>query len=576
MLTVLFVQNYKDLGTRVNSFKDKLQQHLRDLERAQSTATSDPTADADITEAGDMEIESESDAEDLIEPPPVLPSSSIMTVGQASSHGVMGQTLMSVSSTPAQLHMMSSISSQPLMAVSAASAVQQPYTAPQNSNFYPSNIPNFSGPQIPTAANYPPRFRPPPMQRPPRMPPSRPPPYRHSVHLPPSPVPASTRIGVSIPPPSQVLERAPPILPPSKPDAKPMATTPYPMAMSAMALSSANSSPLVVVGDPVSYKKENSDEENSDTDAKTSIDERLENLQKSTKLFKMSTTNDNGSNSDDKTYNDDNELFTNFSENRNERYSPEEASPKLNMDNPILQALYSSPQPPPAAAHTSSNTGQSLTTMMEAGSKPPTSMDASQIKITPALTTLLDQLLPSLSKSLQMDRKRENNSSPDIPSSKIPRMNSDQAGPGAVHSKPAHDVPPWIRDQQYQKQQPHDVPPWIRDQQYQKQQPHFDQQQHHFDQQQKQHYDDQQNYDQQHYGDFSPQFRPRYPSPGQRFDRLRVGMRMPSSRPRGAPRFRARPPHPPDGHRAGDGYQRPRQQSRGRYGPEFDRRSTYS
>ncbi len=500
-----------------------------------------------------MEIESESDAEDLIEPPPVPPVSSIMTVGQASSQGVMGQ---SISSTPTQPHMMSSMSTQPLMAVSAVSTPQQPYTAPQNPNFYPNVAPTFSGPRIPTAANYPPRYRPPPMQRPPTMPPSRPPPFRHSVRLPPSTVPPpSTRIGVSIPPPSQLLEHAPPILPPHKPDAKPMAA-PYPMAMSAMSLPSAKSSPPVAAGDSVSYKKEEGDEQNNETDAKNSIDARLENLQMSTKLFGMSTINDNGSNSDDKAFGD-NELFTNFSENRNERYSPEE---ELNMDNPILQALYSSPQPakalysysspqPAASAHNSSlnNTGQSQSTIMEAGSKPPTSVDASHIKITPALTTLLDQLLPSLSKSLQMDRKRENNSSPEVPSNKIPRMNSDQPGPGpgAVHTKPAHDVPPWIRDQQFQPQQRH-----------------FDQQQQHYDQQQQQQYDD-----------FSPpRFRPRYPSPRQRFRGPRFEMRMPLARPRGPPRFRARPP-PPDDYR--DGYRRP-QQTRGRYGPEFDRRSTYS
>ncbi len=61
---------------------------MRELERAQSTATSDPAANADITVAGDMEIESESDAEDLTDSiAPPLPS--VMTVGQPTSQATL-------------------------------------------------------------------------------------------------------------------------------------------------------------------------------------------------------------------------------------------------------------------------------------------------------------------------------------------------------------------------------------------------------------------------------------------------------------------------------------------------------
>ena len=57
-------QDHLELGTVVQGLRDKLQQRLKDLERAQQTATSDPTAKEDITDVGDMEIESDTESQD--------------------------------------------------------------------------------------------------------------------------------------------------------------------------------------------------------------------------------------------------------------------------------------------------------------------------------------------------------------------------------------------------------------------------------------------------------------------------------------------------------------------------------
>ena len=60
--------------------REKLQQRVKDLARAQQTATSDPAAKEDITDVGDMEIDSDTEALEPVDakasappthPPPV-------------------------------------------------------------------------------------------------------------------------------------------------------------------------------------------------------------------------------------------------------------------------------------------------------------------------------------------------------------------------------------------------------------------------------------------------------------------------------------------------------------------------
>lgn len=53
------IQVYKTLMTQLCSCREKLNLRQKDLERAQQTATSDPTCKEDLTEVGDMEIDSD-------------------------------------------------------------------------------------------------------------------------------------------------------------------------------------------------------------------------------------------------------------------------------------------------------------------------------------------------------------------------------------------------------------------------------------------------------------------------------------------------------------------------------------
>ena len=66
----LYSQDYAQLGKMVDGLKVKLDARLKELERAQHTSTSDPSAKEDITDAGDMEIESDNDSQDSMETAP--------------------------------------------------------------------------------------------------------------------------------------------------------------------------------------------------------------------------------------------------------------------------------------------------------------------------------------------------------------------------------------------------------------------------------------------------------------------------------------------------------------------------
>ena len=153
---------------------------------------------------------------------------------------------------------------------------------------------------------------------------------------------------------------------------------------------------------------------------------------------------------------DDNEdLYSNFSDQKKDIVSPSEGSPELNMDNPILQALYSSTTTATStknftAQNNSTVVSENSQTTVENSTQQKASIDPSQIKITPALTSLLDQLLPSLSKSLQVGKKRPKDDLETFPpATKLSRVEPEQLGPGAIHSKPADNVPPpWARNEE--------------------------------------------------------------------------------------------------------------------------------
>lgn len=68
-------QVYKTLMSQLSSCREKLGLRQKDLERAQQTATSDPSCKEDLTEVGDMEIDSDEETMETAPPQaPIVPS----------------------------------------------------------------------------------------------------------------------------------------------------------------------------------------------------------------------------------------------------------------------------------------------------------------------------------------------------------------------------------------------------------------------------------------------------------------------------------------------------------------------
>lgn len=266
------------------------------------------------------------------------------------------------------------------------------------------------------------------------------------------------------------------------------------------------------VGKQVAKSEAPKSETSPSGENKPSLDERLKNLM-TNKLFGKSVLNeqsDSGSEAtEEKAYSPSSDLLPgSVHDDEGEQdvmstpvasqSSPGEGSPHLNMDNPILQALYSShaspvdtqkkpetvsplddiPEAPgridkvdtgmlkdiletvkTAASHKAQEEMKTQQAYLPQPAKPvsakPTGPEAlSEIKITPALTNLLDELLPSLSRSLQVERKRKQGPSMTGPETKVSRIDQNtEQGPGALLHKP-QSTPPWLI-----KQQEHEPPP---------------------------------------------------------------------------------------------------------------------
>ena len=430
----------------MDQLKEKLQQRLKELERAQSTATSDPSAKEDITDVGDMEIESDNETpEDTSRagkaPPP--------------QQGVMVHPLQ-------QRTMMVAPVVQP-------GAFVQPMFQPQ-----------LFRPQLPPAMAATPPF-------PPRPPPHSFPQYPNSSQLPPPYMPSPSIRGtfnqnlnqnqpspgelrkantVSAPPVKYTQQSAPPAQGNTGP--APQNTTTH-------------TTNTATVGDALKTKEEKAEDSE---DLKSSLDERLKTLMAQKNFSKVILTDypDSGSETDSKPYSpstgellisntgspaDDDSIPTPTME----AMTPEDASPQLNMANPILQVLFKSPpdkrverkpptppppvstaqppseQNPPVLPNVDTGLLQSILnnvkTVTPQGENPPhvnnpspapqsapppavsqesasNQTDSSptkllpkgaglpkDLKITPTLTTLLDEIFPQLSKSLQNERKRK-------------------------------------------------------------------------------------------------------------------------------------------------------------------------
>ena len=417
------LQDYKNLSVSVQELKSKVEQRLKDLERAHSTATSDPSAKDDITDIGDMEIESDGENQDSQEsgsnphtaapkPPMVTPPGMIMAPP--------------VASFPAQ---------QPNVGsgyTKSPGIFQTQFTRPPGQfqrapNRPPQTIGGmFAQRPLPPRNRFPPHFQGRGFQPPTRM-----------THL------------VRGQPPAYI------------------------------------NGPHTISGFPVLYKrpdnstvKTNGDGVGVSVGTKPSLDERLKDLVLKKKFGDSVLNEDTDVNSEEKPYSPSaeeslviNSEPTEEVEDKESLATPtdspnEEASPTPNMDNPILQALYesqASPESEPSGTskslvpdynnmqdndELSTSDLKNILDKVKSGNKDDTvnnvtssSSDVSpsagvnpnvggnsirttklslptEINITPTLTNLLDEIFPQLTKSL-IDRKRkkepENESSTKVP-----------------------------------------------------------------------------------------------------------------------------------------------------------------
>ena len=438
------MQNFKELGATVDQVKEKLQQRLKELERAQSTATSDPSAKEDITDVGDMEIESDNETPE---------DTSRAGKAPPSQQGVMVHPLQQ-------------------------RAMMVPPVVQPGGFVQPMFQPQLFPPQLPPAMAATPPF-------PPRPPPHSFPQYPNSSQLPPPHITSPSVRGTfnqnlnqNQPSPGELRKANTVSAPPVKYTQQPPAQDNTGPALQNTTTHTTNTA---AAGDALKTKEEKAED---GEDLKSSLDERLKTLMAQKNFSKVILTDypDSGSETDSKPYSpsagellisntgspaDDDSIPTPTME----AMTPEDASPQLNMANPILQVLFKSPpdkrverkpptppppvstaqppseQNPPVLPNVDTGLLQSILnnvkTVTPQGENPPLVNNPSpapqsappptvsresapnqtdpsptkllpkgaglpkDLKITPTLTTLLDEIFPQLSKSLQNERKRK-------------------------------------------------------------------------------------------------------------------------------------------------------------------------
>ena len=503
-----YFQDYKSLDKSVKDVMEKMDQRMKDLDRANSTSTSDPSARDDITDVGDMEIESDGEGQDSksqSNPPGMILTPPMATTYQAGPMQPSPPTIAYQEQAPP-------LSSGQHM---ASPALRARLEGPR---FQGRGV---AGPPQPGRGSVMTRPLPPPgrgMTTRPLLPPARgvarplPPPARGMVR----PLPPPAR-GMVRPLPSPVRGMARPLPPPVRGMARPLPpqgrgpTRPLPPQGRGMARplpphqrpplqgQNGNSSPvqpahghrtmppfrvppIIKPGPPeanqshtissnaVMYNRPNQPEatameENSTPDhVKPSLDERLKDMLLNKKFEGTVLKEQDDSKAYSPTEHDHTLVNTDGEMSPAPTPSPvdsPETSPKPNMDNPILKALYksrASPEPKPSSLVpdydendelSSSDLKNILNQVISSepsntrsdgveqpppasGPEKPAIPTPSDIKITPTLTNLLDEIFPKISQSL-MNRKRKQESD-NIPS-KISRL--DEGGPG-LPSKISH------------------------------------------------------------------------------------------------------------------------------------------
>lgn len=494
IIVLIVLQDYKNLNVSVNDVKKKIDQRLKDLERAHSTATSDPSAKEDITDIGDMEIESDGESQDsqdgAAKPQPTAPRSLM-----SAAPGMLMAPPMTTYPGQQQQQLPDRASKRggfvrppplPINNYQIQQAIPPPPPPQQQQKQkqlqHTFNRPRFQAPQT-RLGRPPPRTdtggmmrQLPPRQRPP--PPQRlqgPNPQMNSFHHVPSP-----RVG------AMHLFRGPVPRPRVPGPPKPSAPNQH------------KNEPFTIASSPVLYVKPNEEHPPTGTgresknvnnegpptgnlaDSKKSLDDRLKDMMLLNKKFGNAILNEQEVDSTpDRPYSPSAEDAVmdssvgivegpDLEDDRQSIPTPssdspsEEVSPGPNMDNPILKALYTSQTSPdhkPASLvpdydqeddelsssdlknilhqvissePTETKIGNPplgegrvhpppVSVVVGDGDQSRKSSKPSEIKITPTLTSLLDEIFPKISKSL-MDRKRKQDEGSNDAATKMLRL----------------------------------------------------------------------------------------------------------------------------------------------------------
>ena len=449
----------------MDSLKENLQQRAKELERAQCTATSDPVSKEDINDIGDMEIESDNESQDTVQtPPPLMVEQSAAKPAVPLSPGHFQTHPPPQSFQPARYQQPRPPGNLPNM-----------FNTTAGGNLIRETSPNF--PIHPPTSQIPSNFQPRPLL------------MNLSTSFPHSTAPPLMQTRAYIPPNTY----RPPEQNTDIPTKKNNMTVDRPPTL---AVSSAIPSPAVVATLPSLplNQRPSTDEfsavgedELSPSGNKPSLDERLQNMV-AHKLFGnvVDYSDSTGSETKDTPYSPSADelpvstVATPLEDDQDSiptpntgNVTPDDStgSPQINLNNPILQALYKSQNSPersnsapesvdeshshsktqsqstiPSHSHfitqphsaqpkddtmlstvkttylqeilntvksvaspqTQESTAAGHTSLPASGDRiQPRSTAIKDIQITPKLTNLLDQIFPQLSKSLQMDRKRK-------------------------------------------------------------------------------------------------------------------------------------------------------------------------
>lgn len=438
--------------------KEKLDQRLKDLERAHSTATSDPSAKEDITDVGDMEIESDGESQD-------------------SQDGITREQPRVASGSAAPPPPPGMLEGPPLLSYPHQHQLQQQQREYRSGPPPPANFQHHLEQQ-----HYARRPLPPPrnfamgQNRPIRMSRTM---FEHRGPCPP-PHPRSPR----------VQSRPPGVMrPPYK--GEPPSQPPEAHISRGPVLYNNNSKPSPQQEFRNTPPSKPPHESESEDATKLSLEERLKDLMANKKFGNTVLKDDMLS--EDKPYSPEAVVSNNIAveevDNDDDKESlptpvsedspTGEVTPQPNMDNPILKALYTSqasPEDKPARSlvpdyednedelsttdlknilhqvnleeggkkNAEDNNGRHEsppTTGTSSSSGPGTKLPAPPITITPTLTNLLDEIFPQLSKSL-IDRKRKQSEtiSEDV-TNKVPRLLTDPP-PSQQTPPPPQQTPP--------------------------------------------------------------------------------------------------------------------------------------